>query len=130
MAFNPPEVARAIREHRKAAGLTQAELAERAGLAFETISRLESGREPPSLRTAVALADAFATSLDAIVNRSASPAPKADRVPADLRRLLTAARKLNPKLVRNLVAVVGALRTRQRTKTVPKKKRAAGTPRA
>ena len=67
MPFNPKDVARAVRQHRVAAGLTQAELAEHAGLAFETISRIESGREPPSLRTAIGLADALAVSLDAVV---------------------------------------------------------------
>lgn len=119
MAFDPQEVAQAIRKHRQAAGLTQAELAERAGLAFETVSRLESGREPPSLRTAVALADAFATSLDAVVARTPTASPKAEPVPADARRLLAAARKLDPKVLRNLVAVVAALRPARRKKSGP-----------
>jgi transcriptional regulator with XRE-family HTH domain len=36
---------------RKRAKLTQAQLAKRAGIRIETISRLESGKHIPSLRT-------------------------------------------------------------------------------
>ena len=38
-------------QQRKAAGLTQAQLAKRAGIRVETVSRLESGRHVPSIRT-------------------------------------------------------------------------------
>lgn len=38
-------------QQRKNAGLTQAQLAKRAGIRIETISRLESGKHIPSVRT-------------------------------------------------------------------------------
>jgi ribosome-binding protein aMBF1 (putative translation factor) len=44
-------IARDIIRERKALGLTQAELAERAGLRQETLSRLESGKHSPTVRT-------------------------------------------------------------------------------
>jgi transcriptional regulator with XRE-family HTH domain len=110
MPFNPKDVARAVRQHRVAAGLTQAELAERAGLAFETISRVESGREPPSLRTAVGLADALAVSIDAVVGRDPDlPTPREPRVAPDVRRLLASAQRLDPGMLRHLNALVRGL---------------------
>ena len=44
-------LARKLIEARKRAGLTQAELAQRAGVRVETINRLESGKHAPSIRT-------------------------------------------------------------------------------
>jgi DNA-binding XRE family transcriptional regulator len=44
-------LARQLIEGRKRAGLTQAELAQRAGVRLETISRLESGKHAPNVRT-------------------------------------------------------------------------------
>jgi transcriptional regulator with XRE-family HTH domain len=110
MPFDPKDVARAVRQHRVAAGLTQAELAERAGLAFETISRVEGGREPPSLRTAMSLADALGASLDAVVGRtSAQLSRKEPRVPPDVRRLLASAQRLDAGMLRHLAALARGL---------------------
>lgn len=44
-------IARKIIRDRAAAGLTQQELARRAGVRQETISRLESGKHSPTVRT-------------------------------------------------------------------------------
>ncbi|MBL8822759.1 MAG: helix-turn-helix transcriptional regulator [Planctomycetia bacterium] len=44
-------MARNIMQRRQAAGLTQEELAKLAGVRQETISRLESGKHSPTLRT-------------------------------------------------------------------------------
>jgi len=44
-------IARKIIQDRRAAGLTQQELARRAGVRQETISRLESGKHSPTVRT-------------------------------------------------------------------------------
>jgi DNA-binding XRE family transcriptional regulator len=44
-------IARQILERRRIAGLSQAELAKRAGVRQETVSRLESGKHAPTLRT-------------------------------------------------------------------------------
>jgi transcriptional regulator with XRE-family HTH domain len=109
MSYDPKRLAEAVRTHRKAAGLTQAELAEKAGLAFETISRVESGREPPSLRTATGLADALRVSLDAVVGRDLRAAPQPARTSPAERRLLEAVRNLDPATVRHLVAIAASL---------------------
>lgn len=122
-AFDPHRVARAVREKRTAIGLTQAELAEKAGLAFETISRIESGREPPAIRTAVALADALGLSLDAVIGREVSEPVRPDRLSPDLRRLVTAARMLDAKMVRHLVALTtGLVTSRPSSRPAPRKK--------
>ncbi len=44
-------IARQVIRGRKAAGWTQAELAARAGVRQETISRIETGKHSPGLRT-------------------------------------------------------------------------------
>ena len=44
-------IARQIADRRHSAGLSQAELAKRAGVRQETISRLESGKHAPTVRT-------------------------------------------------------------------------------
>jgi DNA-binding XRE family transcriptional regulator len=44
-------IGRDLRRQRKAAGLTQAEVARRAGIRAETLSRLESGRGNPTVGT-------------------------------------------------------------------------------
>jgi len=89
-SFDPIDVGLALRSLRKERRLTQAELAERAGLAYETISRIESGREPPSLRTAMALADALEEPLDHVVGRKPTDdgEPLVARSPARRRELL------------------------------------------
>jgi transcriptional regulator with XRE-family HTH domain len=90
------------------AGLTQAELAEHADLAFETISRIESGREPPSLRTVVALADVFDVTLDEVTGRRRAKR-RAVRVLPEVRRLIASAEALDPTLLGHLAAVAVAL---------------------
>ena len=49
--FARVSIARKIIQDRKAAGLTQQELARRARVRQETISRLESGKHSPTVRT-------------------------------------------------------------------------------
>ena len=113
-SYDPLRIARSVRSHRKAAGLTQAELAERADLAFETISRIETAREPPSLRTVISLADALSLPLDVVVGRTtAAPGVQATQ-PAtpDLRRLLSFASRIETGMLRHLVAVARALSER------------------
>jgi ribosome-binding protein aMBF1 (putative translation factor) len=44
-------IARKIIQDRRAAGLTQQALADRSGVRVETISRLESGKHSPTVRT-------------------------------------------------------------------------------
>ncbi|REF72486.1 MULTISPECIES: helix-turn-helix domain-containing protein [Paracoccus] len=59
--------ARVLRRHRKDRGLSQEELAFRAGLSMRYVSLLESGKHQPSLATMKALADALETNLTAMI---------------------------------------------------------------
>lgn len=54
-----------LRERREAKGWTQAELAERAEMNYQDISRLERGERAPSWETLLRLADALEEPLDA-----------------------------------------------------------------
>ena len=57
-----------LRDKRRAAGLSQRELADRAGLAFSYISKLENGRlPPPAADTVVALCDILQVSPDELL---------------------------------------------------------------
>ncbi len=60
-----------IREQRKLRGLSQAQLAKRAGLAPTRISCFETGRGVPSTQTLLKLADAMSCSVDVLLGRSA-----------------------------------------------------------
>ncbi|MEZ4366197.1 MAG: helix-turn-helix transcriptional regulator [Kofleriaceae bacterium] len=57
----------AVKRARIKADLTQAALAEAAGVTDETVSRLERGAFEPSLSTAVAVAAALGVRLDALI---------------------------------------------------------------
>ena len=56
--------AEVLRDARRRAGLTQASLAERAGVTQSVISAYESGHRQPALRTLAALVDATGFELD------------------------------------------------------------------
>ena len=55
-----------LREARRAAGLTQKALAERAGTTILTVKRLEHGRHEPLVGTALALARVLDTTVEAL----------------------------------------------------------------
>lgn len=55
----PPKIANKVRELRAAAGLTQQELGEKAGVSRVTINCLENGVYQPSLELALRLARHF-----------------------------------------------------------------------
>jgi transcriptional regulator with XRE-family HTH domain len=52
----------ALKKHRILAGLTQAELADRAGVSRDTVVRLERLRQPPRPRTLKKLAEVLGVS--------------------------------------------------------------------
>ena len=67
-----------IKDLRLDAGLTQEQLAEKIGVKKQNISRYESGRVEPNIRTAKKLADALGVSLEdmaAGVSSFSSPVP-------------------------------------------------------
>ncbi len=59
-----------LRELREQAGLSQAQLGERAGMAYQAIARLERGEREPTWPTALKLAEALGVDLN-----SFSPPP-------------------------------------------------------
>lgn len=56
----------AVRLHRLLADLTQAELADRAGVSRQTISAIESGGYAPSVYLALALAEELGTTVEVL----------------------------------------------------------------
>ncbi|HUG13861.1 MAG TPA: tetratricopeptide repeat protein [Thermomicrobiales bacterium] len=102
-----------LRRLREAAGLTQEDLAERAGLSVKAIGALETGRrQRPYPHTVRALADALGLSEDARAELAGS-APKRERTPAvaaPARPLLPSAPTSLIGRERELVEVSGLLR--------------------
>ena len=59
-----------LKELRKKHNWTQQKLAEKAGLSFNAVTKIEQGvAEHPTLKTLLKLADAFVISLDTLVGR-------------------------------------------------------------
>ena len=64
-------IARRLKELRKERNWTQQKLAEKAGLSFNAITKIEQGAaKHPTLKTLLKLADAFGVSLDVLVGRN------------------------------------------------------------
>src|SRR5262245_41376685 len=63
-----------LQEVRTAAGLTQAELAERAGLTREGIAQLETGRRKPAWETVLALCAALGVDCTVFTKEPNTPA--------------------------------------------------------
>ncbi len=68
-----------LREFRERAGLTQPQLAERAGLSKAGVADLEQGRREPTWGTVQALADALGVSCDDFRKPPAAGAPPRGR---------------------------------------------------
>ena len=59
-----------LKELRKKAGWSQQKLAEKAGLSYNVITKIEQGAaRQPTIQTMIKLADAFGISLDEVVGR-------------------------------------------------------------
>lgn len=109
--------ARELRAARRARGWTQAELAERIGIAVEVCGRLERGRTLPRADTLVKLAHALGTSADALLGRGehvpdvaqAREAESGYADPPELRRLVRRLRRESPRTVRLLDALLSSL---------------------
>ena len=61
---------RNLKRIRELRGMTQAEMAARAGIAAASISHFETGQRAPALDTLVKLADALSVTVDAILGRA------------------------------------------------------------
>jgi transcriptional regulator with XRE-family HTH domain len=90
------DVAATLRDARRAAGLTQASLAARAGTSQATISAYETGRKEPSVQTFSRLLAATGSRLVAepghvsVVQRTAADDARASRILADVLSLADA----------------------------------------
>jgi len=59
-----------LKQLRKKAGWSQQKLAEKAGLSYNVITKIEQGvARRPTIQTMIKLADAFRISLDELVDR-------------------------------------------------------------
>lgn len=57
-----------ICELRNAAGMTQEELGDRAGVSYAQISQIERGIREPGIKTLKLIADTFGTSVDGLLS--------------------------------------------------------------
>lgn len=64
-----------VRDHRTALGLTQAELAERAGISRTAVTAIEGERLVPSVAAALALADALGCTVEQLFRRTSTTLP-------------------------------------------------------
>lgn len=63
-------LAKRVKECRKQRGWTQQKLAEKTGLSFNTITKIEQGiGDSPTLKTLLKLADVLGVGLDELVGR-------------------------------------------------------------
>jgi HTH-type transcriptional regulator / antitoxin HipB len=69
--FNPRELGQALRHARRAAGMTQIDLAERANVARSAVQKLEAGRGTVNLDTVLKLLRTLSLDLD-VVSRSSA----------------------------------------------------------
>lgn len=63
-------VSATLRAERAAARLTQTELAERSGLGYQTVMRLEKGERSPSVAQLAALCSVLGLSMSELVERA------------------------------------------------------------
>lgn len=64
-------IAKRLKELRKKSGWSQQKLAEKAGLSYNTITKIEQGvATKPTIQTMIKIADAFKISIDELVGRS------------------------------------------------------------
>ena len=68
-----------IRAHRRARGLTQAELAEKSGRSIDAISQIERGLNVPSVETLVAVAEALDVPLGVMIDTAHNSWPQRRR---------------------------------------------------
>lgn len=81
-----------VRELRKKKGMTQAELSKKSGVAQQTVSNIESGRNEPSGTTIGMLASALGCTADELIGNTQS---HADGLTDEEKELLHIFRQLN-----------------------------------
>ncbi len=94
-----PPLGPRLRQARIDAGLTQAELAERAGVADATLSRIERSRLVPSVTLATRIANALGMSVDALLSGPAASQAKPRGLRRSESKLLATVRDLDDSVV-------------------------------
>ncbi len=107
--------ARELRAARRARGLTQAEVAERVGIAVEVFGRLERRRALPRADTLVRLAAALGVSTDTLLGLRPGGAPFRAAEPQaeyaarqEMRRLMRRLKNASPRTIRLLAALASS----------------------
>lgn len=77
------QVGRHVRLEREKAGLTQAQIADAAGMSARAVRELEAGRSNPTLATMVAIADVLSITLDELIIAARISPPGPDLTTAD-----------------------------------------------
>ena len=99
-----------LRELREERGITQRALAEVIGVSQQSINKYENHNIEPDIRTLIALADFFGTTVDDLVGRggaASEDAPRAGTAPtAEEQQLLLNYRRLNRSQRESICAVI------------------------
>jgi putative transcriptional regulator len=107
------DIARRIVAARERLGLTQADLAAAAGVAKNTVSRIERGEYEPAVSTFLALAKALGVSLSELAGELEVSARPPAKVSPVARRLREVVDQLGPGEQRALLAVADLLAKRR-----------------
>jgi transcriptional regulator with XRE-family HTH domain len=102
MSEHDESIGRRIAELREAAGMTQEDLAGKAGMATENLSRAERGRTTPHLMKLIGIADALGVTLDDIVRGETTKG-------AEVVRLVRRIEALDEETARRVSRVVNVL---------------------
>ena len=76
-----------LQKLRKAAGISQAELASRAGVSLDSLRNWEQGRVLPRVDVAATLAAVLGVSLDALVDNDGDAAAEAKPAPSKRKKI-------------------------------------------
>ncbi|NOK16654.1 helix-turn-helix domain-containing protein [Corallococcus carmarthensis] len=102
----------AARDARLRLGLTQADVADRVGIAMEVYSRMERGKMLPRAQNLRRLCDVLSVSADALLGVGPGPSPVSPRATPrqedslELRRLVRTLRELEPRQLKAVARVV------------------------
>lgn len=125
MPVHRGDLARSLKAARARAKLTQAGLAEQAGVTDETISRIERAAFEPSLSTVNDIAEALGTSVDALLGRRSGYVLARDTVTpsAETGRIVATLERLPPPTRTALVTLIDALAPMPPARGAPRRSR-------
>jgi transcriptional regulator with XRE-family HTH domain len=96
------QIGKMIKALRESEGLTQSELAKRAGLTQAAISQFEEGKRVPSTRAIQKIADGLGVSLDTLVSESSASQQDDPEKEAAIRQLLGLVKDMPADKILNL----------------------------